>query len=126
MKLLKTRTLYFRSTCAIFSGNSWSSSFSPSLLFFSSFTSLLCCQKTPINSLLIGNKCLRRLVNFAKVSVVDSLRFFVAGLKNGLFASVVISAKEHKKSLNAEVKVESKSCGTLFELILISIIVQLY
>ena len=32
------------------------------------------------------------------------------------------SAKEHKKSLNAEVKVENKSCGRLFEPILISIL----
>lgn len=59
--------------------------------FFSSFTSLLCGKKTPISSLLIGN--------------VDTFRFFVAGLKNGLPASVVLSVKEYKKSLKAEVKV---------------------
>ena len=59
---------------------------------------------------------------FVKVSVVDSLRFFVADLKNGLLAPVVYCAKEHKKSLNAEVKVENKSCERLFEPILISIL----
>ena len=61
------------------------------------------------------NHSQKRLLNKEmKASVVDSLCFFVASLKNGFLVSVVISAKEHMKSLNKEAKVENKSCERLF------------
>ena len=123
MKLLKTRTFHFRRTCANFSRNSWSS-----FLLFSSLSSSRLSQASSEARKLLSaafwweTNVSNALPIFVKVSVVDSLRFFVAGLKNGLLASVVFYAKEHKKSLNAEVKVENKSCGRLFEPILISIL----
>ena len=123
MKLLKTRTFYFRSTCANFSRNSWSS-----FLLFSSLSSSRLSQASSEARKLLSaafwweTNVSNALPIFVKVSVVDSLRFFVAGLKNGLLASLVFYAKEYKKSLNAEVKVENKSCGRLFKPILISIL----
>ena len=91
--------------------------------FFSSFTSFLCGQKTPISSFLIGNKCLQRLADFCKGIRRWQLTLLRCGFEKWL-ASICcfFSAKEHKKSLNAEVKVENKSCGRLFEPILISIL----
>ena len=61
--------------------------------FFSSFTSFLCGQKTPISSFLIGNKCLQRLADFCKsirrwqltllpLSSLRSAKVFKAHLSN--------------------------------------------
>ena len=119
MKLLKTRTFHFRRTCANFSSKTLGlpSSFSPSSLLLV-FHEPPLRPENPYQQLVDRKHASNALSIFVKASVVDSLRFFVAGLKNGLLASVFLFAKEHKKSLNAEV--ENKSCGRLFEPILIS------